>query len=98
MIRELTGRLSPSECPEWCEQGHHCTAHVMASGEHSSRPETFETGAGRIVATRFANRAGVGHLELRLVVALPADDGAATTLSRHLVGVAGLLLARVLGQ
>lgn len=70
-----SGAGAHSGHPEWCAEGHHCTAGVLASGEHASIPEVWETDVGRVVATRYRSRDGHrDHVEVRVSVALHPDD------------------------
>lgn len=82
--------------PDWCAGGHHCTARHGA-GEHASASEVWRTDVGRVVATRYRSaETGRGHLELRIVVRLPADESTAQRLTRHLITVTYWLISRVL--
>lgn len=68
----------------------------MATGEHASVPETWDTTHGRVVATRHRTaRTGADWLEIRTIIALPADDVTAERLSRHLIATGHLVLSRV---
>jgi hypothetical protein len=75
-MRRSRGRRGPDrECPRWCARGHACTAqHGYPGGEHRSAPVTVRTPYGTLVATRVANLACRGRLELRLQVDLAANE------------------------
>jgi hypothetical protein len=78
-------RRPPRRCPPWCTADHRCTArHDYPSGEHRSQPITWRTPYGRLIATRVETVAGVGHLELRATVRLPADEEVARRQAQHL--------------
>lgn len=83
-------------CPAWCAGGHHCTA-GLGKGSHASVPEVWHTDIGRVVATRHLNSRG-GHVELRIVIPLPEDEGAAVSVMRHLVATAYALISRIVKQ
>ncbi len=85
-----------ARCPDWCAGGHHCTAR-LGKGSHASTPEVWETGIGRVVATRHAHTSG-GHLELTIVVKLPEQEDAAVGRIRHLVAAAYWLISRVVAS
>lgn len=81
-------------CPHWCGGGHHCTAR-LSGGEHTSTPEVWAGGAGRVVATRHLHTSGgQGHLELRIVVPLPGEEGAAVGRMRWLIAATWYVITR----
>ncbi|WP_433051688.1 hypothetical protein [Dactylosporangium sp. CS-033363] len=64
------GAVRRGEHPAWCAQGHRC-----GLGEHRGAPLTVEVpGLGRAVLTRVQDADGREHAEVRLTVALDADD------------------------
>lgn len=84
------------EHPPWCGQAHHCTA--ADGGEHTSAPDTWRTGAGKVVATRHQTVKGEAYATLRLVVPLPAKDDQARQLGGQLVTAALEVAGAVLGK
>lgn len=46
-------------------------------GEHRSHPISMDTQTGRVVLTRVQTRRGANRMEIRAVVDLPAEPGAA---------------------
>jgi hypothetical protein len=67
-------------CPDWCARRESaCPAREgHPGGEHRADPITFTApGAGSAVLTRVRSADGTDHAEIRLSVALPADDHAA---------------------
>jgi hypothetical protein len=68
-------RLRPGEHPDWCAQGHLCSADRGL--EHRSHPITAGTSRAVVVATRIQTVAGADRLEVRAVITLPADPNAA---------------------
>lgn len=81
--------------PDWCAREHHCTA---PAGEHASVPEVWVTSVGRVVATRYERASsGAGHVEVRVVVALPGDAATAERLSKHVVALTYATVERALG-
>ncbi|GII26496.1 hypothetical protein [Planosporangium mesophilum] len=57
----------------WCAAGHRC-----GLGEHRADPITLTVpGAGTAVITRVRSADGAEHADIRLSVALPADEPAA---------------------
>lgn len=98
-MRALAGRAGRDAHPDWCAQEHHCTAGRLPEGEHASIPEVWRTSNGRVVATRYASaRTGAGHLELRFEIPLPADEGTAQAMCRHLIAAGHFVLSRTLGD
>ncbi|GHJ47448.1 hypothetical protein Cs7R123_47900 [Catellatospora sp. TT07R-123] len=100
MTRALSGRTTtPADIgghPAWCARAHHCTAE--RGGQHASVPEVWQTEHGRYVATRYRDRRGRGHVELRVVVRLADDDATAQAQCRHLLAVAYHVVGRVFGD
>lgn len=76
--------MTGPRCPEWCAGGHHCTARLPA-GEHASIPEVWTTGIGRVVATRYQNHRGTGHVEVRVILRLDPSEQVAQAQCRHLI-------------
>jgi hypothetical protein len=83
-------RLGPGEHPDWCAQGHLCSAE--RGGEHRSHPLTAGHGQAVVVATRIQTVAGVDRLEVRAVLTLPTHPAAA----RRAAGLALLRLHRAI--
>jgi hypothetical protein len=69
------GRLRRGEHPDWCAQGHLCSAE--RGGEHRSHPISAGRGQAVVVATRIQTVAGADRLEVRAVVTLPSHPVAA---------------------
>ena len=68
--------------PDWCTRGFHCTANTGSAslptrGEHRGEPQRIDTTWGGIVATLVESTAGRAYLEVRLSVAIPADESRA---------------------
>jgi hypothetical protein len=68
-------RLGPGQHPDWCAQGHLCSAE--RGGEHRSHPLTAGSGQAVVVATRIQTAAGADRLEARAVITLPSNPSAA---------------------
>lgn len=88
--------------PIWCARSHHCTTRrtkltgPFTVGEHASAPQIWDTDHGRVVATRHRTaRTGADWVEIRTIVALPADDDTAERLTQHLIAAGHLVLSRV---
>jgi hypothetical protein len=79
-------RLRPGEHPDWCAQGHLCSAE--RGGGHRSHPISAGHGQAVIVATRIQTVAGADRLEVRAVLTLPTHPAAARR-------AAGLALVRL---
>jgi hypothetical protein len=79
-------RLRPGEHPDWCAQGHLCSADRGL--EHRSHPLTAGTGRAVVVATRIQTVGGADRLEVRAVLTLPSNPTAARR-------AAGLALQRL---
>jgi hypothetical protein len=77
--------------PHWCGQSHVCSID-RPSGEHRSHPLTVTTRIGVVVATRIRTVAGLDRLEVRAVVNLPADPGAAQRSARQVLDRIALAL------
>lgn len=81
--------------PSWCPADHRCTARWSSGGEHTSIPEVWKTDIGRVVATRHRQAdTGTGHVEIRLVLQLPADETAAQRFIRWAVAGAYVVLSK----
>lgn len=82
-------RRPPRQCPSWCARDHRCTArHGYPSGEHRSQHLTWQTSYGLLTAARVETIGGVGYLDLRASVRLPADEDTARWQAQHLpVGI-----------
>lgn len=69
----------PISHPDWCTRGFHCTANpgsptLPARGEHRGEPQRIDTSWGGIIATLVASANGRAYVEIRLSVAIPADE------------------------
>jgi hypothetical protein len=77
-MNHITGRRwrrPARQCPWWCAGGHQCTAqHGYPSGEHRSDIKAWRTRYGRLTVTRMQDQQGIGRLDIRAVVYLPADE------------------------
>lgn len=93
-------RLKTTGCPDWCAGGHRCTARL--GGEHVSPPEVWDTGTGRVVATRYLHSRSVhtsgGHVEIRLVVPLPVGEEEAVEMMRALIAGTHHAASRIVDQ
>jgi hypothetical protein len=67
-------RLRPGEHPDWCAQGHLCSADRGL--EHRSHPLSAGHGQAVVVATRIQTVAGADRLEVRAVLTLPSNPSA----------------------
>lgn len=85
------------KCPGWCSGGHRCTARL--GGEHTSPPEVWDSGVGRVVATRHLHTSGVrtsgGHVEIRIVVPLPEGEEEAVDHMRQVIAAAYYVISKV---
>lgn len=79
--------------PDWCEQGHHCTA--AGGGEHASAPLVWEVTAGRVIVTRQQRADGADWVEVRHVLQLPAGERRQVEVIRVLVAIGAALLREV---
>jgi len=84
-------------CPDWCAGGHHCTAE-MPAGEHTSIPEIWSTGIGRLMATRRQGEQRHGWLEIRVSVRLPTDESTAHRYMRHMIAASYFLISRIISR
>ncbi|MEV4415080.1 hypothetical protein [Catellatospora sp. NPDC049609] len=82
--------------PDWCARAHHCTA-GLPGGEHASIPEVWQIEGGRMVGTRYRDRAGRDHMELRIILGLPDDETTAQAACRHLMATSLMVVRRVFG-
>jgi hypothetical protein len=81
--------------PHWCPADHRCTARWSSGGEHVSIPEIWRTDIGRVVATRHRDAStGAGHLEVRVVLQLPADETRAQRFMRWAIAAAYVVLSK----
>jgi len=83
-------------CPDWCARAHHCTA-ALPGGEHASIPEIWQIEGGRMVGTRYRNRTGHDHIELRVILGLANDEPTAQAQCRHLMATSLMVVRRVFG-
>lgn len=81
--------------PDWCAQGHRCTALTMPAGEHVSIPEVWVTAEGRVVGTRHLGRDGRDWVEIRHVVPLHGDEGQRELMMQELMAGANWALSTV---
>ncbi|SBT63107.1 hypothetical protein GA0070622_0060 [Micromonospora sediminicola] len=98
---EVTGRRwrrPARRCPEWCAQDHQCTARQgYPSGEHRSDTMTWRTRYGRLTAVRTEGMTGVGWLDIRVAVRLPADVVDAQRQASRLAVQVDLAIREVVG-
>jgi hypothetical protein len=74
--------MTTIEHPDWCLRTFACTAApagngLPARGEHRGAPQRIDTTWGGIVATLVESPAGRAYVEVRLSVAIPADESRA---------------------